>query len=119
MAVINVTYELNKFLLAQENAEPATYSISETFNKNRDRTSHNTGKVSFQSRQPKCIERIPDNPGTSYLLPPTSYSFPSLLLFHFFVLFRQISGRQRRDNGKENKRRKRMNAASWKIYWPN
>ncbi|KAK9732068.1 Sperm-tail PG-rich repeat [Popillia japonica] len=50
-------------IVQSENVEPATYSISATFNKNRDRTSHNTGKVPFQSRQPKCTERISDNPG--------------------------------------------------------
>ncbi|GJQ70540.1 putative sperm-tail PG-rich repeat protein [Trypoxylus dichotomus] len=46
-----------------ENVGPATYGISETSHKNRDRISHNTGKVPFQSRQPKCTQRISDNPG--------------------------------------------------------
>ncbi|XP_017778545.1 PREDICTED: sperm-tail PG-rich repeat-containing protein 2-like [Nicrophorus vespilloides] len=38
---------------AAKTAEPASYSVSEPFNKNRDRKSHNTGKVPFQSTQPR------------------------------------------------------------------
>lgn len=127
MTVIKVTYELNKFIwyIPQENVEPATYSISATFNKNRDRTSHNTGKVPFQSRQPKCTERISDNPGTWYLLPSSLLVFFAGSSSALTSLFSSFSldgseyhadncGIMKRKTRKEKGRRERLNSPAYR-----
>lgn len=50
-----------------ETAEPASYSINDSFNKNRDRTSHNTGKAPFlaSASRPPVFGRIKDTPSPS------------------------------------------------------
>lgn len=60
------------FSLLQVEMSPATYSTTDAFNKLKNQTSHNKTEVAFDTKAPKCVQKINKNPGEfirqSYML---------------------------------------------------